>query len=110
MKAIEDRLCATARAPGVDVRLNLLFPFVQPFESSGDELARVLQKLTGFEPGGVAFATEAPFLTELGMETIVLGPGSIDQAHQPDEFIELNQLEPTIAIIRRLIEKYCLSE
>jgi acetylornithine deacetylase len=44
------------------------------------------------------------------METIVLGPGSIDQAHQPNEYIPLNQLEPTIDIIRHLIIKYCCDE
>lgn len=107
MANIKERLAAHA-TPGLDVDLKLLFPWVQPFESSGDELASLLQGMTGYEPGSVAFATEAPFLTELGLETIVLGPGSIDQAHQPNEFVELKQLQPTIAIIRGLIEKYCL--
>ena len=44
-------------------------------------------KLTGHSAKAVAFATEAPFLQQLGMDTIVMGPGSIDQAHQPDEFM-----------------------
>ena len=47
-------------------------------------------------------------LSDLGMETVVLGPGSIDQAHQPNEFLALDQLNPSIAILRGLIEKYCL--
>lgn len=85
-------------------------PPVPPFESRGNELAEVIQKLTGAPLQPVAFATEAPFLTELGMETIVLGPGSIDQAHQPNEFVSLEQIDPAIAIIRTLIEQYCLRE
>lgn len=109
MTEIDQRIADALTSPGLTATLNLLFPWVQPFESSGIELARTLEKLTGAESGSVAFATEAPFLTDLGLETMVLGPGSIDQAHQPNEFIELKQLEPTIAIIRRLIEQYCLS-
>ncbi|MCW8977949.1 MAG: acetylornithine deacetylase, partial [Marinobacter sp.] len=35
-------------------------------------------------------------------------PGSIDQAHQPDEFIELSQLDPTVKVLRGLIRQFCL--
>jgi acetylornithine deacetylase len=56
----------------------------------------------------VAFATEAPFMQQLNMQTVILGPGSIDQAHQPDEYIALNQLEPAVKIVRQLIERFCL--
>jgi len=38
----------------------------------------------------------------------VMGPGSIDQAHQPDEFLELSQLEPTVRILKGLIQQFCL--
>ncbi|MBC8271755.1 MAG: M20/M25/M40 family metallo-hydrolase [Gammaproteobacteria bacterium] len=58
-------------------------------------------------PHSVALATEAPFITATGMETVVLGPESIDPAHQPNEFLALDQLDPSIAILRGLIEKYC---
>jgi acetylornithine deacetylase len=42
------------------------------------------------------------------METLVMGPGSIDQAHQPDEFLELSQLDPAVRILQGLIRKFCL--
>jgi len=87
--------------------LELLHPAVPPFENNRDELLESLEQLSGQPAMPVAFATEAPFLTSLGIETMVLGPGSIDQAHQPNEYIALNQLNPTIDIIRRLIFKYC---
>jgi len=87
--------------------LKLLHPAVPPFENNRDELLESLEQLSGQPAMPVAFATEAPFLTSLGIETMVLGPGSIDQAHQPNEYIALNQLNPTIDIIRRLIFKYC---
>ncbi|MEX1236749.1 MAG: acetylornithine deacetylase, partial [Pseudomonadales bacterium] len=103
---IDARLSPKLADLGLTVNLELLHPSTPPFLSSGDELATELGKLTGANPCSVAFATEAPYLTDLGMQTVVLGPGSIDQAHQPNEFIDLQQIDPTIAIIRALIEKY----
>jgi len=38
----------------------------------------------------------------------VLGPGDIDQAHQPDEYLGLERIEPMVEILRGLIGKFCL--
>ncbi len=56
----------------------------------------------------VAFCTEGPYLTELGIDTVILGPGDIDQAHQPDEYLALDRIEPTIELLSRLIRQFCL--
>ena len=40
----------------------------------------------------VSFGTEAGIFSRLGIETVVCGPGSIKQAHKPDEYLELSQL------------------
>ncbi|MCB1691668.1 MAG: acetylornithine deacetylase [Pseudomonadales bacterium] len=106
---LEDRLAHRLDNLGLDLTLSLLHPHVAPFESSGTTLAAEATALSGIASKSVAFATEAPFLTDLGLETIVMGPGSIDQAHQPNEFIETKQLAPTIDILRGLIEKHCLA-
>ncbi|WP_201835648.1 acetylornithine deacetylase [Microvirga zambiensis] len=50
----------------------------------------------------VPFGTEAGHYQAAGIPTVVCGPGSIDQAHQPDEYITLNQLEAGAAFMRRL--------
>jgi acetylornithine deacetylase len=42
------------------------------------------------------------------MQTLIMGPGSIDQAHQPDEYLSLDQVEPARRIIRALVEQFCL--
>ena len=52
----------------------------------------------------VPFATEAGRFQAAGIPTVVCGPGSIDQAHQPDEFIARSQIEDGIAFMRRLVE------
>jgi acetylornithine deacetylase len=50
----------------------------------------------------VPYATEAGRFQTAGIPTIVCGPGSIDQAHQPDEFIEIAELQACIAFMRAL--------
>lgn len=52
----------------------------------------------------VPFATEAGQFQTRGVSAVVCGPGSIAQAHQPDEFIEIAQLEACIAFMQRLID------
>jgi acetylornithine deacetylase len=39
---------------------------------------------------------------------VVFGPGSIRQAHQPDEFIDTAQIKPAIAALEGLIRRFCL--
>jgi acetylornithine deacetylase len=50
----------------------------------------------------VPYATEAGQFQQGGVPTVVCGPGSIDQAHQPDEYVEISQLEAGIDFMRRL--------
>jgi len=94
---------------GVSLETESLFPGIPPFQNTPDsELVRLAEQLTGHQAAPVAFGTEAPFLQQLGMDTIVMGPGSIDQAHQPDEFLALDQIRPCVAILQQLIGRYCL--
>ncbi len=51
----------------------------------------------------VSFGTEAGILSELGFQTVVCGPGSIAQAHKPDEYIEINQLRKCEDFIEKII-------
>jgi acetylornithine deacetylase len=52
----------------------------------------------------VSFATEAGHFQLAGLPTIVCGPGSIDMAHKPDEFIDEAQLVACLAFLERLAE------
>ena len=52
--------------------------------------------------GCVAFATEAGLFQNSGIPTVVCGPGSIDQAHQADEFVSLHQLDDCAEMLRRI--------
>ncbi|RLA48265.1 MAG: acetylornithine deacetylase [Gammaproteobacteria bacterium] len=106
---IEQRLAQIATQRSLDIELCSLISEVPPFEQAADsELVQMAQRLTGHSAEAVAFATEAPFLQQLGMETIVMGPGSIDRAHQPDEYLELDQIQPCIALLQQCIRHYCV--
>jgi acetylornithine deacetylase len=56
--------------------------------------------------GKVAFGCEAGLFEQAGIPTIVCGPGDIDQAHKPNEFVALEQVALCEAFLRRLVERY----
>jgi acetylornithine deacetylase len=106
---IRQRLRPVAEHYQVKIEFKPLFPAVPPFEQSPEsDLVRLAERLTGHTAQAVAFGTEAPYLQQLGCETLVLGPGDIACAHQPDEHLELSRIEPTVALLRQLIQHYCL--
>ena len=108
--AIRGKLQPLALKHQVRIDYGPLFPEVPPFEQRADaELVRLAERLTGHTAQAVAFGTEAPYLQQLGCETLVLGPGDIDCAHQPGEHLELSRIEPTVAILRQMIQHYCLT-
>jgi acetylornithine deacetylase len=93
----------------LEVELESIFDGVPAFATDVDaDLVKVTEELTGAASGVVAFGTEAPFLTTLGIETVVLGPGSIDVAHRPDEYLPMEDIPRTIALLRKLIDRYCV--
>jgi acetylornithine deacetylase len=86
-----------------------LVPGVEPFLlDENAELVKTAERLTGNSAGIVGFATEAPFFQSMGIDTIVMGPGHIEVAHQPDEHLPLDQIKPAIDIIRHMVGYYCL--
>ena len=73
------------------------------------EMARYLTHLTGKAGSSAAFGTEAPYFNSMQTETIVIGPGSINQAHQPDEFLPIAHIDPTVKMLEDLIDRFCLT-
>lgn len=88
-----------------------LFEGVNPLETSANSaIVRAAERLTGHSTEAVAFSTEAPFLQALGMQTVVLGPGDIRVAHQPDESLPLATLNPTLEILDQFIREFCMTQ
>jgi acetylornithine deacetylase len=57
----------------------------------------------------VPFGTEGGLFAAAGIPTVICGPGSIDQAHKPDEFVALEQIARCEAFLQRLIDRVSLS-
>lgn len=70
------------------------------------QIVQVVEKLLGVPCESANYCTEAPYIQQL-CPTLVLGPGSIEQAHQPDEFLETKYIEPTRELLTKLIQHFC---
>lgn len=108
---INQRVARITEPKGIGFKMETLFTGVPAFfADENSELLRIAEKLTGHDGISVAFGTEGPYLQELGMDTIVMGPGNIDQAHQPDEYLDQNMIDPCINTLRQLIIAHCVSD
>ncbi|MCU4137160.1 acetylornithine deacetylase [Buchnera aphidicola (Sitobion miscanthi)] len=84
-----------------------LFSSVPAYKCSYENnTIKIVEKLCQLNSQAVNYCTEAPFLQKIA-PTLILGPGSIEQAHQPDEYLECHFIQPTINIITKLIHKFC---
>jgi acetylornithine deacetylase len=73
--------------------------------SADDPITQLAQRLSGESSTTlVAFGTEAGLFKNAGIQTVVCGPGSITQAHQPDEYVSLQQLARCEAFMRGLAQ------
>ena len=74
------------------------------------EACELVSSLTGDNSREVvSFGTEAGLFQEIGMSTVVCGPGSIEQAHKVDEFIELNEIKKCLKFLDGLKKKSSLN-
>ena len=106
---LHQRITTLLEPTGIEVSFEALFDGIPAMETPASaEIVRLTQRLTGHTPEAVAFGTEAPYFTQLGMDTVILGPGDIEQAHQPDEYLALDRLQPTIDLLQQVIKSVCI--
>lgn len=101
-----EKLVREAADPGVGITIELdnAYPALDTEEQS--DVVRFAASLGGLEPTTkVSFGTEAGFFQKAGIPTIVCGPGSIQQAHKPDEYVEAIELSACDVMLNRLIEE-----
>ncbi len=71
--------------------------------TDANEARAILMALSGeTDADVVSFGTEAGLFQAMGLDVVVCGPGSIEQAHRPDEFIDIAQLDACLAFVDRL--------
>jgi acetylornithine deacetylase len=99
---LEPEMKGVASEAGFEFEIKSGFPGLDTTPQS--ELVRLTKELSGQNAHGkVAFGTEAGLFDEAGIPSVVIGPGSIDQAHKADEFIALAELAKCDAFLGRLI-------
>ncbi len=102
--ALDVELKARAPEAGVRVEPRSDTPGMAP--EAGGAAERLARRLAGDNGPGrvVSYAAEAGQFQQAGYSTVICGPGSIEQAHQPDEYLDLAQLERGAAFMARLVE------
>ena len=67
-----------------------------------------VEGLCGCSAKTALFGTEAPYLAEMGLQTLVLGAGDIAVAHQPDEYVTIAAIERVTDVYAKLIQRFCI--
>jgi acetylornithine deacetylase len=101
-EVLEPRMRAVSPETGISIESLSEIPGLSPEVDGHAE--RLMRRITGDNGTHVvAYGTEAGLFQNAGWSTVVCGPGDIDQAHQPDEYIEISELEAGERLLRRII-------
>ena len=99
---VEARMKAIAPETGIDFEVTSFTPAMGPEQGGAAET--LCRRLTGDNGSHVvSYGTEGGLFQRAGWSTVVCGPGDIAQAHQPDEFISVDQLDKGTQFIRGVI-------
>jgi len=107
---LQTRLAKVIEGTGLELDCHPLFEGTPAMETrAASDIVCVTEALTGHSATAAAFGTEGPYFNSMGIDTVVLGPGDIDQAHQPDEYLACERIQPTIDLLKQLIQRFCLA-
>ncbi len=107
---IDTRLAPEMRAVHADAGFTIVPLSALPALDNGPEVEVVglAQELSGNnEIGKVSFGTEGSQFQRAGIPTVVCGPGSIEQAHKPNEYVTIEQVLKCEQFMRRLVDRVC---
>lgn len=96
-------LAGRAQGAGISVRRLAAVPALR--EEQDGEARTLCTMLSGTNAPGttVSYGAEAGYFQQAGLSTVICGPGSIEQAHRPDEYIEISQIEAGARFMARLV-------
>ena len=104
-EVLEPEMRKVAPESGISITISAGFPGLDTAPEA--EIVGLAKKLAGRNRHGkVAYGTEAGLFDGIGIPTVVIGPGSIDQAHKADEFVAVAEIEKCDAFLERLV-KHC---
>jgi acetylornithine deacetylase len=107
-EALRNQVKQTLHDSGLKVEFNAMFDGIPPMQTSRDsDIIKFSEEMTNHRSESVAFGTEGPFFNDMGIETVILGPGDIDVAHQPNEYLQIDRIEPMINILSKMLIHFC---
>lgn len=105
---LTQRLRDLLRGSELKLEMEASFDGIPAMETAATApIIQAAEELSGESSISASFGTEGPYLCELGMETVILGPGDIDQAHQPDEYLGMDRIQPMIDILQGMVRRFC---
>ena len=107
---IDTRLVPEMRAVHPDTGFTITPLSALPALDNGPEgeVVGLAQELSGNDDiGKVSFGTEGSQFQRAGIPTVVCGPGSIEQAHKPNEYVAIEQVAKCEQFMRRLMDRVC---
>ncbi len=103
---LEPEMRAVFRDAGFDIQLMSQIPAMD--NSAETEVVALAQGLSGnVETGKVSYGTEGSQFQRAGIPAVICGPGSIEQAHRPNEFVSVAQIAHSEAFLRGLMSRLC---
>ena len=103
-KRLEPAMQAVAPETGIATEAVNLVPGLAPEKDSPAELL-ALRLANANATHAVSYCTEAGLFQQIGIPAVICGPGSIEQAHKPDEYIETSELRKCEAFMARLVQQ-----
>jgi acetylornithine deacetylase len=106
-RTLEPQMREVSAETGILTERTNAVPGLKPeHDSPAEHLALHLAEANGTE--AVSYCTEAGLFQEIGIPSNICGPGSIEQAHKPDEFIAISEMEKCESFMKRLI-RHCVN-
>ncbi|MFD0988208.1 acetylornithine deacetylase [Methyloligella solikamskensis] len=103
-KTLLPKMHAVSEETGIETARQVHVPGLQAAANS--EAVALALSLTGLNaPHAVSFSTEAGLFEQTGCASVVCGPGSISQAHAPDEFVSVDQLDACMTFLGKLKDR-----
>ncbi|PIB38443.1 acetylornithine deacetylase [Maribacter sp. 4G9] len=92
--------------PDFNINTSAQFSIVPGLDTSkNSEIVKLVNSFSGNTSiNAVSFASEAGYFSQSGFETVVCGPGSMEQGHRADEYIEVGQLRSCIVFLEKIAD------
>lgn len=104
VRTVEKQMQSVVPEARIDISERFDVPALQPEEEGAAET--LVRQITGDNASHkVSYGTEAGQFQAAGYSAVICGPGSIDQAHQPNEFIEVSQFEAGHEFMKKLVAR-----